>query len=97
MVQQVEGFEAELKFQPLGDGRGLHGAEVEADVPWPTQHAPTRVAEDLLRGRKSDGGRIPPGQELFRTIVGVSGEAIEVLLEENANHCVIAGLATRAR
>jgi len=75
MIQQVESLEAELEFKPLCNGRGLHGAKVEADVLWPAQDAATRVAENFLRSRKGNRRRIPPVQKLFKVSKGASTSA----------------------
>src|SRR5438552_18325733 len=79
MIQKVKSLEAELVFQPLGDGGGLHGAEVEAHILRPTQHAATGVAKDLLGRRDRESRQIPPIQETCWARVGIADQVTVVL------------------
>jgi len=92
VIEKVKGLETELQFEPLSNGSGLYGAEVETDILWPAQHAAARVPENLLRSRECNGRRIPPIQELLRAIVGIAGEVAIVLLEDNDIDSIIVGI-----
>jgi hypothetical protein len=94
VIQEVERLEAELKFQALGECRGLHGAEVKADVLWATQHAAPTIAKNFLGSGKTKSRGVPPVQELLGAVVWISADVTIVLLEKYVVHGVVAGIET---
>src|SRR6266571_1957598 len=81
VIQQVEGLKPELEFELLGNGGGLHGAEVETHVLWTAQDAAAGITENFQVRRSRHGRRVPPVQELFGAIIRISGDVAVVLLE----------------
>src|SRR6266705_6148527 len=95
VIQEVKCLETELQFEALGDGGGLHGAEVEAHVPWSAQDTAAGIAEDFLRSGKRNSGGVPPVQQLLGACVRVSGDVAIVLLESYEVDRIIAGVEAR--
>src|SRR5579872_3857619 len=95
MVQQVERFESELQAEALGNGGGLHGAEIHADEAWAAQNAPMGRSKDLgIRGQ-GKSGKIPPVQEGLGAAVGIANQITVVLLKPNIVDRSIAGREAR--
>ena len=83
VVQEIEGLEPKLQIQALGDGCGLHGAEIHAHESGAAQNTTMCVPEDLGRSRICESRKIPPIQERLWTTVGTANQVAVVLLETN--------------
>src|SRR4029077_7070611 len=99
MVQQIEGLEAELKFEALGERGCCRGGEIETDVFRSTKDTSSGITEDFRWGGLGKRGQVPIVQDIVRATVGVlAGDNVAIVLLKVARKSGgIAGGQTRKR